>query len=108
MKGFEKKSKSIVKNEVVKPVVPVDYNQMKKIEQRQPVNYNKMERLRDAMNGFRLASIVTAFHGSYFLALMVAERGKIPEECPDFIKAWWSLAIVHGLGLILVFIHPLI
>ena len=44
MKGFEKKSKSIVKNEVAKPVVPVDYNQMKKIEQRQPVNYNKMEK----------------------------------------------------------------
>jgi len=44
MKGFEKKSKSIVKIEVAKPVVPVDYNQMKKIEQRQPVNYNKMDK----------------------------------------------------------------
>ena len=29
-----------IKNEVSKPVIPVDYNQMKKIEERQPVDKN--------------------------------------------------------------------
>jgi hypothetical protein len=57
-----------------------------------------MNKTKDSLVGFKLASINTIFHASYFLGLLLVKKEETPDDCSSFDTVKHLLFWVHLLG----------